>query len=247
MSWVELHGSHLAFWSLLRLFPASDADSSQGAAWWPYRFCSARSDHHRPTCIAAKQHRLPPSLVPHWIQVLFPCDGLYPNPMQVPKLGSKMSQHWTSICLIQALGFPCSVCHRVTELCSGCSALQRDLKIYPPMRNSVGEQGKISPSAFYFGEEAQGERVLQLSSYTLVHRDGLCGEERDCNELEGMNGIYQVLYPGCSIDLYLLRKGEKNTDSCVGWAGTSSCCQLANSLGITAWGLIAFVICKCRC
>lgn len=84
------------------------------------------------------------------------------------------------------------------------------------MRNLVVKQGKISPSAFYFGEEAQGEHSLQLSSYTLVCRDGSCGEERDCNELEGMNGIYQVLYPGCSIDLYLLHKGEKNMDSCVG-------------------------------
>lgn len=71
-------------------------------------FCKIRPS--QPTCITVKQHRLPSSLVPHWIQVLFPCDGLYPNPMQVPKLGSKMSQHWTSICLTQALGFPCSVC-----------------------------------------------------------------------------------------------------------------------------------------
>lgn len=50
------------------------------------------------------------------------------------------------------------------------------------MAKSGAEGGKkISPSAFYFDGAAQGEPSAQLSSYTLICTDGLCGEERDCN------------------------------------------------------------------
>lgn len=71
----------------------------------------------------------------------------------------------------------------VTELCSGCSALQRDLKIHPPRTNSgaEGRGKKISPSAFCFRGAAQGEPSPELSSYPFICIEGLCAEERDCN------------------------------------------------------------------
>lgn len=43
------------------------------------------------------------------LRALCSCDGQYPNPMQVLKLGSKKESHHSNfVCLLQELGFPCS-------------------------------------------------------------------------------------------------------------------------------------------
>lgn len=84
--------------------------------------------------------------------------------------------------------------------------MQRDLKIHPSRTNSGAEERekKISPSAFCFGGAAQGEPSPELSSYPFIFM-----ERRGIVIPKEMNGIYQVFYPGYSIDLYLLYKGEK--------------------------------------
>lgn len=97
-----------------------------------------------------------------------------------------MSHHWNFVCLLQELGFPALgiKTRLMTELFSRCSALQRDLKIHSPRTNSGAEERrkkKISPSAFCFGEAAQGEPSPELSSYPIIFIEGSWGEERDCN------------------------------------------------------------------
>lgn len=59
-----------------------------------------------------------------------------------------------------------------------------------------------------------------------------CVEPRGIVTLEEMNGIYQVLYPGYSIDLYLLYKGEKTWIAV--WVEQK---HLPAASWQTAWGL----------
>jgi len=57
-------------------------------------------------------------------------------------------------------------------------------------------------------------------------------EKRGIETPEKMNGAYQVLYPGYSIDLYLLHKGEKTWIAV--WAEQE---HLPAASWQTAWGL----------
>lgn len=71
----------------------------------------------------------------------------------------------------------------------------------------------------------------ELSSYPFICTEGLCGEERDCNAKRDEWHLPRF-YSGCSIDLYLLYKGEKTWIAV--WVEQE---HLPAASWQTAWGL----------
>lgn len=140
-------------------------------------FCCARSyGLPQPTRMAVKQHRLPPSVVPRRSQVLCPYDRQYRNPMQVPKLGSKMPQYWTYICLIQALGFPCSVCKDL----SSDRALQISKCILLwETQEQRGSGGNLTFSLLFWGSSTGRAQPAALLLHPGLYRWLVW--RRDCN------------------------------------------------------------------
>lgn len=138
---------------------------------------------------------------------------------------SALYKHWVfpALCVKTCL---------VTELCSGCSALQQDLKIHPPMRNSGAQRGKKSHLQPSILGEQHKESPARSSPLTPLFVQTACVEKTETVTLEEMNGIYQILYPGYSIDLYLLHKGEKTWIAV--WVERE---HLPAASWQTAWGL----------
>lgn len=149
--------------------------------------------------------RLPPAstvVSTRRIQGFFcPCDGQYRNPMQVPKLGSKKSQHWTFICLLQALSFPCSVCkdllsHRALLRLFSSAARCQNSSSHGKVRSRRGKKkSHLQPSIL---REQHRESPAHSSPLTPSFVQMACVEKRGIVMLEEMNGISQVLYPGYS-------------------------------------------------
>lgn len=162
------------------------------------------------------------------------CPFGYPNPTQVPKLGLKMSQHWTYIWLKQALGFPCSVCKdlssdRALLRLFSPAARSQNLSSHEKLRS--GGQGGILTFSLLFWESSTGiAQPTALLLHPRLYRWLVW--RREIVTLEEMNGIYQVLYPGYSIDLYLLHKGEKTWIAV--WVERE---HLPAASWQTAWGL----------
>lgn len=78
----------------------------------PYSFFVVQdhADYHSPPASLSRNR----DFLHQWYLVGFrsyvPVMGNTHIPCRFPNYNRKMSQHWTDICLIQALGFPCSVC-----------------------------------------------------------------------------------------------------------------------------------------
>ena len=158
----------------------------------------------------------------------------YPNPMQVPNLGSTMSQHWTYICLIQALGFPCSVYKdpssgRALLRLFSSAARPQNLSSHETLRSRGGDKSHLQSPVL--GEQ-HGESPAHGSPHTPSFVQMACVEKRGIVMLEQMNGIDQVLYPGYRTDLYLLHKGEKTWIAV--WVELE---HLPAASWQTAWGL----------
>lgn len=93
----------------------------------------------------------------------------------------------------------------------------------------MGSKSHLQPSIL--GEQ-HGESPACSSPLTPWFVQMACVERRGIVTLEEMNGIYQVLYPGYSVDLYLLHKGEKTWIAV--WVERE---HLPAASWQTAWGL----------
>lgn len=117
--------------------------------------------HSLPASLLSSSLPSAPSLVPQRIQGFMLLWWAIPKSYAGSQIRIKKSPiTGTFVCLLQELGFPAlgiKTC-LMTELFSGCSALQRDLKIHSPRTNSGAEERRKKKKKSHLQPSALGKQ-----------------------------------------------------------------------------------------